>query len=1049
MADDCEKAILICFNYPGADQQLKDQAASYLQQIKSSSNCWQLCLEKLQQSAFLEVKFWSLQTLREVIRSRYVTLDAAAKTSIKTNLLIQLQQICGSGAPPAPTFLKNKLAQTLVAIVQLEYPSAWPDFFRDLIRAASQGPGLVDMFCRIMVSVDEDIISLDIPRSQEESRLSMHVKDAMRERCITEVVDAWYYLVTAYKDKDPQLAAFVLQTAARYIHWVDIGLIANDRFVPVLLSLIGGAPVLAGAAADCITEMVTKRMEHVPKLMLLQQLGMAQYCDEWSRHLGKGNGVDEETAQKLTRLLAALGTEILDCLKKLENGVISFAALGFEVDQEAAREVQTATELGNKLLEHCLAAVLTIFKRGDEELSWALTPFLSAYVSRLKSLIKRNQALPPSSLLYVQSILSGVALAGRYAANNEVENRAGMGAGAMDKEEQLAAEERRRELLTLYKNISKIAFSEVLNFTSGLLQEVVSGGTGSSPADVEMAVTLLYELGEGAPEETLKAGCGALGQLALVLMQGPVPHNSHRAVALAVLETFVRYCRVLQHHTGCITRVVEVFLGSCGMGHSSEDVATRACYLFSRFVKTLRIQLKPCLAAILQGLQPHLVRVATTPLPSPNTQGTKDPTARVQAPQTACVDDRLYVFEAAGLLLGQEDLPELQQSGALSSLLQPLLLQVEQNLQLAKSASSTATGLPACGSPGAPGSTTSVPVGLIIQSMEAITRLNKGFKTELCTRTRPHLGNMFISSLDVVIKVPQELPKHKLLRARFISLLHRLVECLMDSLLPYLPRALEVLLHNDVDAVDLSDVLSLLNQLILRFKENLQGLLRQVLPKVIQQVHNLLHNGWDWTGRVVQPARLPADHQDGLVPVAMDEAREKSELQRSYYFLLHAMSQNQLAGTLLQLPQAALESVMVALTRGAATHVDPTVRKTCVQAYERLLGEWCPSSELVPGFKRYAMEHLGGEACLLGIVQGGLDARDAGTLALLGEVANALKLVHEKCGDEFLAHLCGTVLPQISAPPGLQQQLIYHIRASGAKELKDFLKNLMAPTAPP
>lgn len=35
---------------------------------------------------------------------------------------------------------------------------------RELCAAAATGPGLADMFGRIMVSVDEDIISLDIPR---------------------------------------------------------------------------------------------------------------------------------------------------------------------------------------------------------------------------------------------------------------------------------------------------------------------------------------------------------------------------------------------------------------------------------------------------------------------------------------------------------------------------------------------------------------------------------------------------------------------------------------------------------------------------------------------------------------------------------------------------------------------------------------------------------------------------------------------------------------------------------------------------------------------
>ena len=52
--------------------------------------------------------------------------------------------------------------------------------------------------------------------------------------------------------------------------------------------------------------------------------------------------------------------------------------------------------------------------------------------------------------------------------------------------------------------------------------------------------------------------------------------------------------------------------------------------------------------------------------------------------------------------------------------------------------------------------------------------------------------------------------------------------------------------------------------------------------------------------------------------------------------------------------------------------------------FTKLLGEWCAHGEVVPGFKRYAMEHLGGEACVLGLLRGNMDARDAATVALLG-----------------------------------------------------------------
>ena len=86
----------------------------------------------------------------------------------------------------------NVPSSSSAPFTQFEYPATWPRFFQDLIGAMrSLGDGLVDMFCRILVSVDEDLVSLDIPRSQDESKLSMHFKDSMREHSIADVATAW------------------------------------------------------------------------------------------------------------------------------------------------------------------------------------------------------------------------------------------------------------------------------------------------------------------------------------------------------------------------------------------------------------------------------------------------------------------------------------------------------------------------------------------------------------------------------------------------------------------------------------------------------------------------------------------------------------------------------------------------------------------------------------------------------------------------------------------------------------------------------------------
>jgi hypothetical protein len=58
-------------------------------------------------------------------------------------------------------------------------------------------------------------------------------------------------------------------------------------------------------------------------------------------------------------------------------------------------------------------------------------------------------------------------------------------------------------------------------------------------------------------------------------------------------------------------------------------------------------------------------------------------------------------------------------------------------------------------------------------------------------------------------------------------------------------------------------------------------------------------------------------------------------------------------------------------------------------------------------------------------------------------VSSALKLLHERCGDELSVHLCNQVLPASGLPVELQQQLVRHVRESDARQLKDFLRELL------
>lgn len=75
------------------------------------------------------------------------------------------------------------------------------------------------------------LLSCKMRRTQEEIQRSMNLKDVMRESCIKQLTDACISLVASLHAGNPDLAAAVLDAVSRYVNWIDIGLVANDRCV--------------------------------------------------------------------------------------------------------------------------------------------------------------------------------------------------------------------------------------------------------------------------------------------------------------------------------------------------------------------------------------------------------------------------------------------------------------------------------------------------------------------------------------------------------------------------------------------------------------------------------------------------------------------------------------------------------------------------------------------------------------------------------------------------------------------------------------------------
>ncbi|KAL1551758.1 exportin-T-like isoform X2 [Salvia divinorum] len=785
--DDLEKAILISFDESGTiNSVLKEQAAAFIQQVKDRPSICTICIEKFCVSNLVEVKFWCLQCLHEILRVRYPSMSLEEKDLIRKSAF---SMACGEPVHAndtnaarifeSPSFVKNKLAQVFVTLISYEYPEIWSSVFVDFLHKLSKGAAVIDMFCRVLNVMDDELISLDYPRSGEDVAKAGRIKDAMRMQCVPQMVITWYDIVSMYKNSDPDLCSSVLNSMSKYVSWIDIGLIANDAFTRLLFELMlvdGLADQLRAAASGAVLAVVSKRMEYKSKLALLQGLQISRVF----RLATDDSGT--ELASGVASLLTGYAVEVLECSKHLKP--------------------EDGKEVAVELLNEVLPSVFNIIQNGEVDSSFSIVHFLSVYVGTMKN----HTTLTDRQLLHLSQILEVIRMQIQfdpmYRNNLDILDKIGQ-------QETDRMAEFRKDLFVLIRNVGRVAPDLTQVFIKNSLGNSMSSTEERNVEEVEASLSLLYALGESLNDDAMRAGNGLLGELIPMLLSTRFPCHSNRLVAHVYLDIITRYVKFISENTQYIPIALRAFLDERGIHHPNVNVSRRASYLFMRVVKLLKTKLVPYIETILQSLQDRVAQFTSM--------------GRVSN-DVSVSEDGSHIFEAIGLLIGMEDVPIEKQSDYLSSLLTPLCQQVEVALLNAKPQHSEESLLQ---------------IENLQQTVMAINALSKGFSQRLVTTTRPGIGLMFKKTLDILLQILVVFPKVEPLRSKVTSFIHRMVDILGPSIFPYLPNALGQLLLES-EPKELVGFLVLLNQLICKFATEARDILEAVYPVIASRAFSIL-----------------------------------------------------------------------------------------------------------------------------------------------------------------------------------------------------------------
>ncbi|KAJ1968999.1 pre-tRNA nuclear export protein, partial [Dimargaris xerosporica] len=748
--DQIEQAVKYALD-PSADANVRQQAYEFCNQLRDSPEGWQLCLElyRREPKADPTTRHFALQVIEHVLQNADRLLEPAHLMTIREALFacVTRDYHTSTTAAAEPAYVRNKLAHTVALLFLTTYIQHWPSFFADLhglmygpVSPGSSSPlgdkglhpGITDFYLRILLAIDEEMVNPVIHRGAAEVERNTRIKDAMRERDLTNLAATWHDVLVYFQNQPLDIVPMLLRILGVYVSWIDISLVANDRFIPLIYQCLESRAVpnpnatpVRNAACDCLTEIVRKGMKPPDKLALIQYLGVPNVVVRLDvASTDSPQEQDTEFTEHVARLINVTGLEL--------------KMVWLETD--AATD---AHQTAQRLMEQLFPAALYLLADEYDDISTAIFPFLNEMLTLFKKQVRRNQVLSETQQQFVRALAPILLLKMKYDEDSDWDP-------LDDDEAEALFQEMRKSIQGYLQNLAIIDSSMFMSLLAGIIEKVYgnarqfgftaqdaspaaatisqpnsylsgvcSGNLVLSLSDTQQALTVLAAKTMEALQNVVRDGpvswsqaelglClthlwtvafphrgplvytttgnpvgldapaehwTTIGQLLRLMVQSNVVAVNHPLVPLSYFETVVRYYTFFEACPNAVPLVLEAFVDQRGLHHSADRVRCRTYYTFHRFVKLLKkVDIGPYVQTVLNSLQDLLGVQAQAP--TMNSTGSADDLATDKA-----FDSQVYLFETAGSLATYPSLDTNVKVQYLKAMLDPLLSQAQSLVQ--------------------------------------------------------------------------------------------------------------------------------------------------------------------------------------------------------------------------------------------------------------------------------------------------------------------------------------------------------------------------------
>lgn len=900
-----ESAIELAFN-PTTDNNVKAQAYDFLNQLRGAADAWQVCLTLFvrQPSPSEVVRLVCLEIVNNAVQTQ--RLDHAGLNEVRYRLMeyIRGRYASGTGDLDTPT-IQNKLTQTITYLFTSLYGTDWANFFDEFTAlagpdAATNGPGTV-LLLRILGSVHDEIADVMIPRTPEEQRRSTELKDLVRARDVNKIAAIWQEILSQWRQLDLGLVEMCLRTIAKWVSWIDIWLVINERIQNALLEIAGQQGNFVAesreakardAAIDTFTETVGKKMQPNDKIELINYLNLSTIVGQ----------LVSSPALSERRNSPEYDTDLAETVAKLVNNVV-FDVVKVLDDSERIN-AQTKAK-ADQQLETFVPHLLRFFSDEYDEICSAVIPSLTDLLTMFRKIVQKTKAsLPDAYRTMLQPILDTIILKMKY------DETASWG----DEDEQTDEaefEELRKRLHVLQQTIAAVDESLYIETLTRVVATTLGRlSTDDRPnwRDLDLALLEMHHFGELAirngglytKSKPSSEASSRLVEMMSTLVASKLASYPHPAIQLQYMEICVRYVQYFEQNSSNIPKVLGNFVTFVHSDHTK--VRLRSWYLFQRFVKHLRAHLVDFAQTVVHAIADLLPINAEVPTARDDDDLSSD--SNIQSAD-AIFQNQQYLFEAIGLVASTQNVPTPTKVAIAKAVIDPLTNDLSNHVPAASSGDERA----------------------VLQTHHIITALGSlanGFSDwspGVASGGPPpyEVSQEFVRAGDSILIALENLKQHSELRAAARHAFSRLLGVLGSHVLPQLPRWIEGLLSSASSNDEMAMFLRTLGQVVYGFKTEILDILDQLLSPLFQRVF----------GGLSQQA------------AGTDDEIQLRELKREYLNFVLVILNNEL-GSVLVSPanQGIFDTFIASITRFSCDISDPQSARLAFSVLVKMTSIW-------------------------------------------------------------------------------------------------------------